>query len=641
MQLSAVSSLCIKTIGLLLGLSLLTSLPSAAWAGTDFGDALQQAVALSQQGQSTKAIATLEAALPLADEAEKPTGYNNVAALYMKRAAYYRTQEANTNAALSDYRLALFYLEGQWPLGVARNAVQQANWVKAQQQYSQLFGQVYPEGDPTVWHLQEARQLREAGEFKAAVEELLQALKREPNNLEAAMALGDVYNVLQSPPFAAKAYQRALALAKNKPEEADLTLRYANALYKNGQDEAALDLLNHLLENDPDNAVALRYVEQYWRRALEAEPQNVLALANLGTVFQKKSQWEDALRCYEQAERLAGDSERAIPIEVRVPLRLNLGSLYLQMGQYSEASTIFQQVLAVDAYHPKASAYWLKAQQLLGQPQAALTHWVTGLQSQAMPLAHVELLLSTVAEQPNEAQLEAELQELGEALSGVPAVQRGITQRLLKAQRFAQALPYAQRWQQLAPNEPSAFYALATTYKGLGQAENSQAALARANALKQQAQTKTNTPAVQTGAAKVALSKKQVGLNRLLDEAFDAYQSKAYERCITLSQQVIAQDATQAMAYYYKGLGEDALKRYSVALISYTKAVEQNPFLAEAHYAQGVAYLRFKAKEKALRALQRFVELVAEKPVSDQQALTPQVSFAKQKIALLATPASP
>jgi tetratricopeptide (TPR) repeat protein len=572
---------------------------------------VEEAQQYYRAGKLTDAIDVMEQALSVAETQYIPACQNNLGAFYMKRGAYFAQAGNDDNRALNDYRLALYWLRDAWPTEITATPMVQANVQKAQQRFQELFYQVWNDAS-VIQHLQQGRLLREAGDFKAALPEFKQALLQEPNNSEAAEALGDSYNALNRPQQAIVYYRKALV---HPPESrrADLTLRLANVLYKAGDSQEALGLLNKVTDVDPTNTVALNYLETYWRKVLENDGQNVLALANLGALFQKKGELSEALNLYYQAEQLAAQPERALGMAVRIPLRLNVGSLLLQQGDLAEAETVFNQVLGVDAFNPKALAYLLKVGFQKEDPLPALERWKTGITTRKLTGSSVDLLVATVRETPKEIDQAQAFRWLAEALPNALEIQRTASLALLKLNKPDWAIDTITQWQQLAPNATEVWKSKAQALNALNDKAGADEALRTANMLSSKAKIAVQVPP-------------------LLNKAYEAYVAKTYGKALNLADEVLGLDPANALAYYYKGLSLEGLKRLSEAEIAYEQSANYAPAMAETQYALGVLYRKVGQMEQAKQAFQAFVALVARKPTAEQQALQAQVTFAKKQI---------
>ena len=95
---------------------------------------------------------------------------------------------------------------------------------------------------------------------------------------------------------------------------------------------------------------ALKEAAAEYKALLDANPNYVEALANLGSVLSRLGRYEESVDAYEQALKLAPQL---------TPLLLNLGIAHHRAGQFEKAVEVFQRVLEKD---PAA----LQALQLLG-----------------------------------------------------------------------------------------------------------------------------------------------------------------------------------------------------------------------------------------------------------------------------------
>lgn len=607
-------------VGLVIGcfIYLVSFNTTPLWANADtpnievYGRLVDQAQQYYQAGKLTDAIDIMEQALSVADTQYIPACQNNLGAFYMKRGTYFAEQTTDTNRALNDYRLALYWLRDAWPADITPTATVKANIQKAQQRFQELFYQVWNDNS-VIQHLQQGRLLREASEFKAAIPEFKQALLQSPKNSEAAEALGDIYNLLNFNPQAVKYYKLAL---EQPPEErrADLSLRLANALYKTGDSQGALSLLNRVTDIDPSNTVALNYLETYWRKVLEDDPQNVLALANLGAIFQKKGDLTEALNLYYQAEQLAAQPERALGMDVRIPLRLNVGSLLLQQGELKEANIVFNQVLGVEPYHPKALGYLLKLGFQEGNPLPALQRWQQGIEQNKLKANSIDLLVATIKDTANKPPEQAKaFTWLAENLPNSLEMQRLSSLELLKLQQPALALNSIERWETLAPNATELWKTKAQALRATNDVAGAEAALKTANAL--------------SAKAKIAIQ-----VPPLLNKTYEAFLAKNYTQSLQLAQSVLNIDPANALAYYYKGLSLEGLKRLPEAQLAYEQSTNYAPNMAENHYALGVLYRKAGQLVKSKQSFSKFIALVAKKSAEEQLALQPQVTFAKKQV---------
>ena len=135
-------------------------------------------------------------------------------------------------------------------------------------------------------------------------------------------------------------------------------------LYRNDQDEQAVDVFKQAIQNDPDNAEAhLRLGMSYaaldkkddadgeYKKSIElfkkkGESRDADSYFFLGEAHSLLHQDEDAVRAYRQATKLKPEDEEAW---------YRLGMTLTRLAQYPEASSAFQKALDLDPNDSRAS----------------------------------------------------------------------------------------------------------------------------------------------------------------------------------------------------------------------------------------------------------------------------------------------
>ena len=119
----------------------------------------EQATKFFNSGEVSKAIELFQKALPQAPENSLPVVYNNLAASFIKRGNYY-LQNKQYDQALSDFRMADYYIDYAWPEGVDRKPVHEQNRTVAKDDLGIAYRalRINP-GDKAV-HLEMGKQLR-------------------------------------------------------------------------------------------------------------------------------------------------------------------------------------------------------------------------------------------------------------------------------------------------------------------------------------------------------------------------------------------------------------------------------------------------------------------------------------------------
>jgi len=204
-------------------------------------------------------------------------------------------------------------------------------------------------------------------DFLAAGEKWREALRRRPRKDDHPDAITDdqVARLWQR---AAEAYTRAgeydeaVQVYRNavkwNPERLEARLALSEALLLNGQAGAAENELERILDRDPDNVPALLRMGEavyakghwwwgsptrYWERVLELEPDNTTARQLLVDFYQDQA--EDALywRNYHRALDMYHKALTYWPGNTRVLAAV--GALHLRMDERQEAQTYMEQAL--------------------------------------------------------------------------------------------------------------------------------------------------------------------------------------------------------------------------------------------------------------------------------------------------------
>jgi predicted Zn-dependent protease len=95
-------------------------------------------------------------------------------------------------------------------------------------------------------------QMRRRAEKKAAP--LLDQLKRDPNNSDLLVQVGNIYRTTHQFKEAGEYYDKAL---KVNPKNVAVRTEFASALYYNGDVDQAIEQLNQLLRDNPKDANSL------------------------------------------------------------------------------------------------------------------------------------------------------------------------------------------------------------------------------------------------------------------------------------------------------------------------------------------------------------------------------------------------
>jgi Flp pilus assembly protein TadD len=195
-----------------------------------------------------------------------------------------------------------------------------------------------------------AWQHHEAGDFCRAEQLYRQALRYDPNNVEAHNNLGNALLSQGKVEEAVAHWQVALTI---RPEAIEARVNIGGALVHLGRLQEALSQCEEAVRQRPDLAEtqnnlgnALAGLEDFesaaacYRQALQINPQFALTYNNLANLFVKQDKLDEAVGCYQQALQLKHNYVEA---------HSNLGNVYFLKGQFDQAQACYDQALRVDA----------------------------------------------------------------------------------------------------------------------------------------------------------------------------------------------------------------------------------------------------------------------------------------------------
>jgi arylsulfatase A-like enzyme/tetratricopeptide (TPR) repeat protein len=206
--------------------------------------------------------------------------------------------------------------------------------------------------------------LRAAHAFQAhqhdTAERLLgEVLRKDPQQPLALDYLGTIQFLRHDLEQARTTYVRLLQVAPYYPT-AYIELGHTEALL--GKREEAERLYRHATEMDPSNPRPPRELgilllgegklgpaEDLLRQALKLDPADVFALNALGEATARQQHYEEAAAILQRALGAAHDSQG-------VPVRLNLGFVYLQLRRFPDVEQLMSETIQLDPRQPQAYA---------------------------------------------------------------------------------------------------------------------------------------------------------------------------------------------------------------------------------------------------------------------------------------------
>jgi tetratricopeptide (TPR) repeat protein len=240
----------------------------------------------------------------------------------------------------------------------------------------------------------------ERGYMEPAEDFFKLALRDDPSSAEALYGLGSVYLEQQKTKEARESFERAIHLQASYP----------------GTLPNAWNNLGILAARESKTDEAIRY----FQRALEIDPNHLIALQNLGNAYRQDKRWEDAKRTLQRALQLSPDNAeanyglgmvfaalndtehayeylgKAIAERPAYPEALNnLGILYVRTQRRVEAENSFKESIRVAPSFDQAYLNLARLYTMGGDTQRART-----------------VLLDLLKQHPGHTQAEKDLEQL-------------------------------------------------------------------------------------------------------------------------------------------------------------------------------------------------------------------------------------
>jgi len=564
----------------------------------DYAYYYNQGNSLYERGELTKAIEMYEKALPLAQGASIPIAYNNLATIYMRRGNYLLTQLKQSENALNDFRKAYFFMEIGWPEGMEKSERQVSNTEIARNNLLVGYQNLGINPKDETKHFELAKRLRYQGQFQEAAAEYDQVLKQNSHHEASLKALGDLFNVINNPEKSKKYYALAVVNA-GQPNDDELLARLANAQHKAGEVDNAVKNLNKALEINPTNTGALKQLEDIWSQEIKYNPTSVLGHANLASIMQKKKQYPEALRAYNYAETLAAQDPKTT-LETKKLIRLNLGTLYQQMGDQEMAQKAYDTVLQLDPSNQLAQYYKASLYRDTGQTEAAIQQYNQLLTINPNYDAAHEDLLALIQRRPTQETIQSGLMDYAKNYRTNPIVQSKVAEVLHSQKNYNDAITFYERAIALKPDLVSAYINLGAALEAVGRAPEA-------------TQTYQKALSISPGNAqikKLLADSQQQASALAYQEAVEKQQQGDIDGALAAYQQAIQNpqlDSAELRANY--GIALQSAGRYPDALAQYNKAIEKDSTNGDYYFYKGTALQQQEKLSEAEAAYQKAVSL--------------------------------
>jgi len=201
---------------------------------------------------------------------------------------------------------------------------------------------------------------------KEALDFIHKAIELDPKNASLRLSLAGFYDQLKMIPQAIKQYKQVIELAKNTKQaqiaEKQLNLALVKEYVSSGDVDTALQLLNSMLEEHPNDPRILQHlgfaymlVNRYeaavaiYETVLESEPNNDSAHMNLAGVYEKMGDIESAIIHFETVAQKSESAGRKTEAKIRAGL---LRATAAQAkGDFDDAITYLKDILEFRPTH--------------------------------------------------------------------------------------------------------------------------------------------------------------------------------------------------------------------------------------------------------------------------------------------------
>jgi tetratricopeptide (TPR) repeat protein len=543
-------------------------------------------------GQLTQAIDEFEKARLIAPDNYIPVVYNNLAAAYIRRGNYFHDHDKQDQNALSDFRKAYYYLEPAWPEGEARNATHSQNRTIAKNNLFIAYQNLGMGVPSKAKHLEMVSQLRtQSNKFPEAIAEAYLAYDMDHKDSNVAKTLGDLFTVVNDPEKSKKYYALVANNVGSKDDKAsggasgsrdDLLVQLGNAQYKTGEIDKAITNLDKALVINPSNEGALNILLKIWKAELLTNPGSVTAHANLGSIYQKKKDYVEALKQYNAAEHFA-DSDPKTPFDVKKQIRLNIGTLFQAQKRYDLAMKAYDTVLQVEPKQVTANYYKATLLEEMGKTPEAIDAYNKLLAIDPTNQTAQDKLLALIKRQSEPLKENESLQAYANRFPGNATIQAQVGEEFHQKKDLTNAAIYYQRALAIDPRLSSVWANLGALYQAQGKADDSAEAYRKAQALDPQNSTYKQL-------AKSAVTERG---QQAYEQAVALQQKGKAQESLELFRKALAVEDRSDIRFDY-GIALQTTGQLDAAIAEYKKVMTADPKNADAIYAIGTAYQQKK-----------------------------------------------
>ena len=436
------------------------------------------------------------------------------------------------------------------------------------------------------------------GDLTSAKSQYLKALSLAPNDRTALLNLASLYSAQNLTTMAIAQYDKLLAKNPNDIE----IIRYKAATYEAQKDyKNALAQYKAILAIKPDDNDAKNLIaqivtskfspeEKYNYMMLEANsnPKNYDLQYAYAYEMHKQKRYDEAINYYKRAMALNPKKQENY---------INIAQIYTLKNDYTNALTILNQGIAQIPY----GAELLAQKDALEKSQAGQVYENA---TKLYEAGNYQMALQNYLKIPQQT----------------PEVTLAIANCYYEMKNYQAAIQNYEKILQKDSKNQEVLYVCAMSYNELKNQTKALELLNRIVAINPQ-----NTD------AKEAISAIKEGeLAQNLEKAIEQYEKKDFNTSLSLLNKVLSQDSKNTYALYYKGLIFEEQKNQKEANEQFKLAIASDSNFALAYYSYALGLDNLEKYQEAVSNYDKFLELKLKENIQDEYT-----KFAKERAAQL------
>ncbi len=454
--------------------------------------------------------------------------------------------------------------------------------------------------------------------FQNGDNETLETLKRlwmarsakNPNNAEALINLGAIYQKQKQYDLAKAQYLKAQDLNPNDPV---ILTNIASLYLETNNYNGAIDIYNMMLQKNPNDIKPLFYKAQAYTKLND----NKSAIGEYKKILKLQSDNEEAKEALNAlVSNLKGDElisylkEDALSNPLDYDKQFNLAYELHKNKNYTEAINYYKKAITINPKMPEpyiniAQIYRLQNDTV--HANAVINHGLSNIPDNKELLSmknDVETevagnLYNSAAKYFNSGDYKTALENYLKIQMQTPEVLYSIASCYFELGDNKKAIEYFKRTLEKNPNDTKAMYFIANSYVNL---QNSNEAASYLN--------KILSIEPNNNDAKTALnSLKQGEEGKNLDMAINFYEKKQYKESLSLLDKIIASNPKNAYAHYYRGIILEETKNPDGAIEEYKKGIAADNNFSLCYYMLAVAYDNKEEYSEAVSYYEKYLTL--------------------------------